>query len=83
MIENAGKLWFFAAFVTAFVVFVVLLMIAGAQAQPRVSWTYVSCYTNSCIKATLDGLSADRAHDAKLTSWRDTTYVWYREQAER
>ncbi len=49
-------------------------------AQERVqSWTYETCYTNACIKATLDKLSPDRAHDAKLTTWGSGTYVWYRQ----
>lgn len=64
-------------------IWLLLVFFPVIAAQNRPSWTYVTCYTNSCIKSTLDGLSADRAHDAKLTTWESKTYVWFREQAER
>lgn len=53
---------------------------AAVSAQERVqSWTFKACYTNGCIKEVLDKLPPDNARDAKLTTWENKTYVWYRE----
>lgn len=49
-----------------------------AQAQARTEWTYERCWTNQCVQDTLSNLPPDRADAAKLTTWRDTTFVWYR-----
>lgn len=50
----------------------------SAQAERPRDWTYVWCARNDCIKKTLDALPVDRAAEAKLTTWENTTYVWYR-----
>ena len=49
-----------------------------AFAQPRAAWEYTLCLTNKCVKETLDALPPDRAAEAKLTTDRTFTYVWYR-----
>ena len=43
------------------------------------SWRVVQCYTNDCIRDTLNGLPFERAAEAKLTTWKDSTYVWFRD----
>ena len=50
-----------------------------AKDNPKSSqWTYEKCYTNSCIEEKLNSLPAEIADSAKLTTWEDKTYVWYR-----
>jgi hypothetical protein len=46
--------------------------------QSREQWEKVHCWTNTCVADLLNSLPAERAAEAKLTTWRDTTYVWYR-----
>jgi hypothetical protein len=57
-----------------------LLYPAAAQQQP--TWVFERCFTNDCIAKTLNGLSPERAAEAKLVAderqWSKTTYVWYR-----
>lgn len=61
---------------TCLVISTVVMIVTRPTAQERPqTWTYETCYTNSCIKKTLEGLTPDRQHDAKLTTWQDTTYV--------
>ena len=45
--------------------------------QPN-TWQFVQCYTNDCIASTLNGLTWERAAEAKLTTWKDSTFVWFR-----
>lgn len=57
----------------------VVVRVAYMYAQERQeSWTFATCYTNGCVKKTLDDMPRDAARDAKLTTWQDVTYVWYR-----
>lgn len=51
---------------------------AQRPAEAHTYWTFETCATNDCIKRTLDRLPPDRAAEAKITTWRDTSYVWYR-----
>lgn len=60
----AAVLWFWLA--------------AVVEGQSRTEWVNKACFTNGCIAETLNGLSPDRAAEAKITTWRDTSYVWYR-----
>jgi hypothetical protein len=58
----------------------VALAAYGVAAQHRVpQWTHEWCATNACIGKVLNSLPPDRAAEAKLTTWRDSTYVWYRQ----
>ena len=41
-------------------------------------WRFVECMTNQCIANALNGLSHERSAEAKLTTWKNYTYVWYR-----
>lgn len=54
------------------------VIMTRAQERTVSYWTWEKCYTNSCIKNKLDSLPLDRAHEAKLTTWENVTYVWYR-----
>ena len=58
-----------------------LAMRAGAHGisyiKPR--WTHKTCLTNNCIAETLNSLSPERSTAAKLTTWKNVTYVWYQE----
>lgn len=42
-------------------------------------WKVETCRTNPCIATLLNRLPSARAAEAKLTTWHDLTYVWYRE----
>ena len=61
-----------------------LVSAAGASMLPvsaqsnRGGWTFETCWTNSCIENKLNSLDAERAAEAKLTTWDAKTYVWYR-----
>lgn len=61
------------------------LVLIGAGAglrsldAPAGGWTSTACALNSCIGDTLNRLSAERAAEAKLTTWGSVTYVWYRQ----
>ena len=56
-----------------------VICITVVKASPKSSqWTYEKCYTNSCIEEKLNSLPAEIADSAKLTTWEDKTYVWYR-----
>lgn len=59
-------------------ILVVLGIVIHLQGAAEVNWTNKSCWTNSCVADTLNGLSPDRAAEAKLTTWKDATYVWFR-----
>lgn len=54
-----------------------LFMIPTSAAQYGNSWTYERCWTNGCITDTLNRLTVEGANYAKLTTWNDSTYVWY------
>ncbi len=54
-----------------------LFLRVQAQAQERNEWIFESCAFNTCIAETLKRIGPDRAATAKLTTWRDSTYVWY------
>lgn len=62
------------------VCWVVVTLLLSAKTETTTRWTYTACYTNSCIADTLNRLDPERAAEAKLTTWKDQTYVWYREQ---
>ena len=46
---------------------------------PASAWRAESCFTNECIADILNRLPGERAAEAKLTTWKNTTYVWFRE----
>lgn len=48
-------------------------------ARPGFAWRVELCSTNQCIADILNRLPGERSSEAKLTTWRDTTYVWFRE----
>jgi hypothetical protein len=71
--------------VAAYIVIVGAMLAGGlaawadlAAAQGRPPWTYERCFTTRCIADVLNRLSPDEAAAAKLTTWRDSTDVWYR-----
>lgn len=71
---------YFLRLAAVVIAIICVLAYAFVPAQERVHvWTFETCYTNACVKRTLEKLSPDRAHDAKLTTWSDTTYIWFRE----
>jgi hypothetical protein len=51
-------------------------LIPDGEAAPK--WTNQTCLTNDCIANTLNALTPERAAEAKLTTWGNATYVWYR-----
>lgn len=72
-----SKLTRTALFVAAIVVLVVGAM--KAQADPsKGSWTYERCLTSECIENRLNALSPEKAAEAKVTTWKDVVYIWYR-----
>lgn len=61
------------------VLFAVGVLIGGsARATTREQWVNESCMTNGCIAGLLNSLPPERAAEAKLTTWHNVTYVWYR-----
>ncbi len=52
--------------------------VKGQRSMIGGKWQVEKCYTNGCIEALLNSLSAETAADAKLTTWDNKTYVWYR-----
>lgn len=63
----------------ALAVAVVLGFLCGrVGAQSRSNWEAKMCATNACIEAQLESLSPERASEAKITTWHNYTYVWYR-----
>ena len=60
------------------IVFLVGLFVGGVSAQKPTRWVNEFCYTNGCIGDMLNKLTPEQAHEAKITTWRDVSYVWYR-----
>lgn len=46
--------------------------------QRSAEWKYETCLTMQCVTDALAKLPPDKAHDAKLTTWGNVTYVVYR-----
>jgi hypothetical protein len=57
----------------------VMTVLPTLHAQHKAKWTKVECWTNDCIADALNRLSPEVAAEAKLTTWKSTTYVWYSE----
>jgi hypothetical protein len=55
------------------------IFLRSLHAEERLGpWQVETCWTNQCIANLLNSLPPERAAEAKLTTWDDKTYVWYR-----